>query len=93
MGQKKIYFNKSERVIDVGLDDYQIPITARIIYKLDTSYHPAENTLIFRWPSKISDKLRKAFPDSNDGITIIFKSKDACYEIIDAIEKIKELLN
>ena len=91
--EKKIYFNKSERLIDVGLDNVQIPINAHIIYKLDTSYHPEENTLIFRWPSKISDKLREVFPNTEDGITIIFKSKDSCYQIIDAIEKIRDLLN
>jgi hypothetical protein len=91
MDQKKIYFNKSERLIDVGLDGYQIPITAHIVYKLDTSFHPAENTLIFRWPSKISERLKKLFPDTEDGITIIFKSKDDCYDIIDTIEKIRKL--
>jgi hypothetical protein len=91
--EKKIYFNKRERLIDIGLDNVQIPITAHVIYKLDTSYYPEENTLIFRWPSKISDKLRQVFPDSEDGITIIFKSKDACYKIIDGIENIKQLLN
>lgn len=90
---KKIYFNKSERLIDVGMDNIQIPINARIIYKFDTAYHLSENTLIFKWPSKISSKLREVFPDSEDGIIIIFKSKDACYEIIDAIEKIKEFLS
>lgn len=92
MAQKRIFFNKSEGLIDVGLEGYQIPITAHIIYKMNASYHPPENTLIFRWPSKISEQLRKVFPDSETGITIIFKSKDACYEIIDAIEQIRELM-
>jgi len=46
----------------VGLNDYQIPITIHVIYKLDTSYHPAENTLVFTWPSPYCKQVKKGLP-------------------------------
>lgn len=89
--QSKIYFNKAQKLIDVGRPNFQIPITADVVYNLDTSYYPPQNVLVFSWKAEsesnfpTQEKIEKS-------IIIIFKTKDACYDIIDAIVRLRELI-
>lgn len=87
----KLYYNKIDRLIDVGISGYQIPISADVVYNLDTSYHPPEHSLVFKWGNtKVTENMKKLFPDlATVTLILIFKSKDGCYQIIDAITNIK----
>ncbi len=92
----KIYYNKSERKIDIGLagSDWQIPLQANVIYKYDTSsiaaYTHSQQVLIFSWEFENKGDEKNAAGTEEKSIEIVFKTKDACYHIIDAIVEIRQ---
>ena len=91
---KKIFFNKSEKIIDIGLSGYEIPVSATLKYKYDGVYNPPEHTLVFSWDIP-KDKNRP--PDSpqlykGKSVAILFKAKEVCYQIIDIIFDIRTLM-
>ncbi len=83
---QKLYFNKVQKLIDIGEgEDFHIPIDSNITYVFETSFSPPKNMLKFSWttidhgPSPIGNGTIER------SIELPFKSKDACYSIIDAI--------
>jgi len=89
----KIYFNKPEKLIDLGKGEgFQIPIDATVIYVYDPVYKPPGHGLKFSWTTP-NPNANPSLPNTKTierSFELLFKTKDGCYSLIDAIFEIRK---